>query len=265
MVEQAQLEQAQQEQPSAAPTVAEILSWNPEERGELPEDYRHLPVDDVRTAVQQAQEQAAQRERERITAEHRAAEERRLGAERDRATLQSDIDYAADIDRRIVSDDDAVRRSALLEKQQNEERYTRGLSTKYQMAEAEAARRILAAHYNPILEAVKAQHQPVHDNIQEWLGKSGGNPVLAAIEYGKTLGVAEAKASGFDEGRRAQRIDFGQRGAPDMGDAPQPRREQPRDPRTIPLDEYEKLDPVERGNLWYEWDAVQNGRRVGTR
>jgi hypothetical protein len=118
------------------------------------------------------------------------------------------------------------------------------------------APQVLQAHYAPLLEAVKASYPEFHDGIATFLGKHGGNPLLAAIEYGKGMSVAEAHAAGVEEGKRAQRIELGIAGSPDLGGGSPGARER-RDPRTIPIPELEKLSPEQRGEIWAGFYGAQ--------
>ena len=239
--------------PPQPPSIDELLSWNADERGAIPDEFSKLGLDDVRGAVERARETAAQAERERVATEQRATDERRQAYERDRAQLQSDMDYYEKLRRDLDADDPAVKQAARLEQQQNEGRFERGLAAKLRMGEQSVMERVapqvLQAHYAPLLEAVRGSYPEFHDGLQEFLGKHGGNPLLAAIEYGKSITAAAERAAGIEEGKRAQRIELGVAGAPDLGGG-SPGTRDGRDPRTIPIAELEKMTPEQRGEAW---------------
>lgn len=197
--------------------LEKVLNWNVETDGELPAEYQTLPLEKVKEYAATATERAAQAERERVAAELSAQREREQTEQSRRADLQSDIDWAAELDTRLSSSDDAVRQQAQLDKQNFNDRYVRGLAAKHSAFEEAVSTRVLASHYTPLIEALNAAgHEAFTSSISDRLAKTSNNPLLAAIEFGKELGIAQGSAATREEMERQARIASGQQGAPDM-------------------------------------------------
>ena len=203
------------------PTLDEIISWKPEEHdgAEVPEEFRTLSLEQVREHLEASRTsavEAAPPRRQPALAQRvptARAETERIAA------IESDVRFAEELDGRLTSSDEAVRNAALAEKAAHSERYASGLAASHQLKKAGAQTTVLREHYAALTQSLRtdAQYAPFIANIQERVEKAGGNTLLAAIEYGKSLTAEAEFARGKDEGARAERIALGRAGGTDMG------------------------------------------------
>ena len=201
------------------PTLDEILHWDTETKGELPEQYQHLGVERVREHVAASAEAAASAERTEA-ARRQAEETERQRAENARvAQVAEDIRFAEEIDAHLLSDDEAERRAAALDKQNNADRYAAGVTGKANQSYSVTMNRVLREHYGALTQQMAQgnQYSEFVASISDRTVKAGNNPLVAAIEYGKTITATAEYERGKVEGARAERIALGREAAPDPG------------------------------------------------
>ena len=197
-----------------APTLTDALSWDADERGDLPSELQTASIDDIRKLVTERSDAAAtEREQavlERVRAD--AARTRLSGAQA--AEAQTDITYYQDIRTRLASDDDTVVTAARDEMLANEERYNTGaaalVATSKQAQHQEMLKDFFGAMHSELEAAgltgvIPAVGDPAWLTLTEKLAAYDGKGGIAAylIDHGKGLATAEAAESA----ERSQRID----------------------------------------------------------
>lgn len=243
------------------PTLAEILALTDEERAALPPERQTYHIDQVRETLEAERAAAVKAEQERISAAQASREEQERAENARVAALQDDIRFADDIDARLVSDDEAVRKAAQLDKQNGYDRYAAGAKAKADQSADATMGRVLRDHYTSLRQQMVQQGRYpefARDLATAITSPGNENPLVAAIEYGKGLAAAAEFERGKEEGARAERIALGRAGAPETGQGGQTQGSKPPvDPRTIPIDEYGLMSPLERGEVWTKWQAAQ--------
>lgn len=201
--------------PPPPPSIDERLNWNSEEHGDLADDLRSVPLEELGQWRDQLTEKARQEARQQFEQEQRQAAERRRQEEAAAADLQQDINYADDIDRRLGSINEQERTEAQAELAENRERYSRGIYNRTQKRQEEQRRQVIAEHYDPLMRSLaEAGHKELADTMAQRLPEYGMNPLMAALEYGRALGQAEGSAQAADVREREQRINEGREGMP---------------------------------------------------
>ena len=227
------------------PSPSERLALDDDAFAALPEEQQAFSRADLlshteevtATATQAAQDAAATRQRE--------ADDRTRTEQDQRASQQTDIDWALDLDNRLNSTDQDVLIQARSDREADLDRYHRGLALKFQQNSDTTRTRIISEHYAPMFEDLKANGV---GEFADWFaehGKSdyGGNVMRAAVEYGRGLGTAKATAEAEDVAARAARIAAGAEGAPDLGTSG----------GNVATDNYENREWVEKHMEDPEW------------
>lgn len=203
------------------PTLSDILALDDEARAALPPEQQTVHIDAVRTHLEAERTAAVEAERTRLAAEQQSREDRERAENAHIAQVQEDIRFANDIDVRLASDDAAVRQQAQLDKQNAADRYAAGVSGKVSQSASATMTRVLKEHYATLgqLMAQNNQYPEFRAAIAQLTERANGNPLVAAIEYGKSLSAAGEYERGKEEGARAERIALGREGSVDMGDS----------------------------------------------
>lgn len=206
------------------PSVDDLLNWDTETQGDIPENLRTLSIEDARTAVTAREAAAATRREQEILA--------RLSAENERARLDSnrtaqeqlDADYYTQLRNKLASADPAISDAARQELLVNETRYQAGAAALSRSSAQSQQNEVLRSFFDNMskeLEAagIKGVIPPVGDpgwlQVRERLAAFDGKGGIAAylIEHGRALARADYEV----ELARAQRIDAGASGAPNLG------------------------------------------------
>ena len=209
------------------PTLADALDWNVEERGELPEQFRALPVDDLRVLVTERSETAAHAREEQVLARVQAEQVRQRQQQQGQSDAQQDIDYYQSLRTRLASDDESLADTARRELLQNEERYRKGASALNDQTRGTVQREVLRDFFDSMHNELEragltgvlpAVGDPGWIQMQAKLVEYDGKGGIAAylIDQGRTLARSE-----FDvELQRQRHIDAGAAaGAPELGAA----------------------------------------------
>lgn len=152
--------------------------------------------------------------REQTRAEREAAERDQRAREEQQAALQSDMDWATELDKRLDSNDPDVRAAARAERDEARDRYNRGMALQYQ--HADGARwnkhyteritgqyREIAQQYPELTQQLEADQEAFKAGLEA----KGGNYLLFFMEQGKQLGEAAGYARGVEETERRLRVD----------------------------------------------------------
>lgn len=199
------------------PDLDALLSWDEEANGKPPVEA--VPLSELRDYIQRRDGTLIDRAREETRAEFEERSRRERENTERLAAAQSDIEWAAKIDADLSSTDEAVRASALAAKEEDRDRYLRGLAMKFQRDKGTAAQGVLAEHYRELLGGV--QKADVSDLLEalksaDRLNEHGGNPLLLAHAMGKAAGDAVGYARGLEEGERKARTEENANGAPSL-------------------------------------------------
>lgn len=245
--------------PSPEPTIADILALSDEERAALPPERQTVHIDAVRELMETERTTAAEAERTRL-AELQARRDEQVRAEQDRVTRQQDdIRFASDIDARLASDDESVRRGAQLERQSNEERYAAGVTAKVAAGQEAVNTRVLGDHYTALRQQMVQQdrYPAFARGMQELVSAPGNeNPLVAAIEYGKSIAGNQEYERGKADGARDERIALGRSGPSDPGTSTPPGTTPFKDPRFMSQQEVFDTGAEGMAKLWETFYAA---------
>lgn len=161
----------------------------------------------------------------RVKDELRAEQERAAADQRRReeaqAQAKSDMDWAADLDKRLDSDDPEVRQQARAERDEHRDRYNRGLALSYQHTNDERWQKFytgridaqyadFSQHYPEVAASLNADPAAVRAGLEA----AGGNYLRFMFEQGSKHGDAQGYARGVEETERKYRVEENAGGAP---------------------------------------------------
>ncbi|MCC6311332.1 MAG: hypothetical protein IT345_10500 [Trueperaceae bacterium] len=203
------------EQPPAI-DYSKILAWDEEKDGAPPEDIAPLLAhrDGLRSLIDTRIGEVAARTQQETLAAVQQQREREQRENSDRARVQEDIDWATAIEADLFSGDEARLASAKAKRDAEPTRYERALGLKHRTGETEQYNTAVTTFLNTALGAATKTHQSMVDSLtSENLAKHGGNPFIAAAEWGREQGDAVGFQRGVEEGRRLAAIENGAHGA----------------------------------------------------
>lgn len=203
----------------ARPDIERLVNWNTETDGEIPAELQALPVADVREYVTKQTARAAAEAEARAREEFTAEQERRRAETAAQAQVEEEIRWAEELDQRRSSDDPEVRAKANVEYDGNRDRFINALAERAQVRKSKEVVGAVESYMKPQFAHLAEQgHQALIDSFGERAKATGGNILLAAVEYGKELGVAEGRTLGAEEAEQKFRVEQGGR-APVPGNA----------------------------------------------
>lgn len=203
------------------PSLADRLALADDD---IPEDLRSAPIADIRAILAERETTAKAEARAEAQAEYaraQAVEREQLAAS---ASVQEDVSYYEDLRARRNSTDETIKETANREFTLNEDRYIRGGAAARELSQTAAQNEVLASHYGPLFAHLKTKgHDGFEVALRTLLPQHENNPLLAAIEYGRTQGEVAGVERGRAEGARQERISQGREAAPDLpAGAPMP-------------------------------------------
>lgn len=192
------------------PDIERLLNWDPETDGEIPEDLQRIPVADVRDYVSQRAARIEAETEARVRDEAQRALERQRQQNEELAKAEEEIRWAEELDQRRSSDDPEVRAKANVEYDGNRDRFINALAQRARLRQSEEVSRAVESYISPQIAQLRDQgHDALVQSFGERAKATGGNLLLAAIEYGKELGVAEGRAQGAEEAEMRLRAEEG--------------------------------------------------------
>ena len=190
------------------------------------EDFEAVAEADRLITIEQHAEfntAATAREGTAVSTYREGERERSAKAQRDRddeararAGEDEDIRWATRLDSEEASTDEDTAKAARETKAADRERYDRAVAARVGKTDREQSRRVMGAHYEPLLVGLQTEgHKEFVENFNAAVTAAGGNTLLAALNEGKRIGLAEGIAQGKDAADRDNRIQRGKDGAPE--------------------------------------------------
>jgi hypothetical protein len=197
--------------------IGALLSWDPA-NGDPPTDT--VSVADLKAWQQKHDDEIKAATATAIRNEQETAAQAARAQEQSRAQQMEDINWASDLDTKLRSSDPAVQASAAAMRDANHDRYVRGLARGLDARDQAAQSAVLSDYLGPMWRGViQAGHKELVDGLQSPTvgAKFGDNWLLAVIDYGKTVGIAEGRAAAQAEFETQGRLETGAQGGPRLG------------------------------------------------
>ena len=198
-------------------SFTEVLALSDEDFDKLPADQQ--PDREPLLAFQKSVvETATVAARTTFVEEQRLESERVAAQNRDKAGVQTEVDWINDLDGRRTSADPEVAAKAAKEFGDNVERYQNAAAAKRDTGHAAVSREVLASHYREMLPGAEAAFEGVTASLIENKDTLNGNTLLGVARFADEKGYARGLAEGADQKEREQNVDRGAKGAPGGGD-----------------------------------------------